>query len=167
MNEEYSQPITEDWLKESGFKWRQFDRQSNKHWVLWLGDSMGMHVSFEDIGIELQHCNWRDEDWWYCWLRSDTAGRYHRFIHVRRLVTRAELIRLIEGLTGQDWNPENNIYGSMRMKEYAQEVRREAERFDKQMLFGSSPWHEIEKDDTRGRALPEHYEEHENRNRKR
>ena len=30
-------PLTEEWLKENGFKWHQFDRQPDKHWLLWLG----------------------------------------------------------------------------------------------------------------------------------
>lgn len=33
-------PITEEWLKSVGFKWHQFDRQPDKHWLLWLGGGL-------------------------------------------------------------------------------------------------------------------------------
>lgn len=29
--------ITEDWLRDCGFKWEQHERQPAKHWVLWIG----------------------------------------------------------------------------------------------------------------------------------
>jgi hypothetical protein len=29
-----SEPITEEWLKAVGFRWRQIDRQPSKQWLL-------------------------------------------------------------------------------------------------------------------------------------
>jgi hypothetical protein len=164
-------PITEDWLKSVGFKFHQLERQADKHWLLWLGDATRERhsfTSFEDIGIELAPCWWKnskgddagDLGTWFCWFRSDAAGRYHRFIHIRNLRTIGELVQLIEAIAGQKWNPANNLYGSMRKPEDAERIRREdAQRFDRQLILESNDWHkwsDVEKDDTRGRALPEH-----------
>lgn len=158
-------PITEDWLKSVGFKWHQFDRQPNKQWLLWLGDAMngGGFSSFEDIGVELASGAWNqkrdDHEDWYCWLRGDSSHRYHRFIHVRHIRFQHELIRLVEGLTGQDWDPANHQVGSCMTPEQAERIRREQERRDlRENWRQRPPWGEVEKDDTRGRALPEHME---------
>jgi hypothetical protein len=153
-------PITEDWLREVGFKWHEFDRQSTKHWLLWLADAFPrrMFCDHEDFGIELAADVRGKSEEWFCWLRADTAGRYHRFIHVRYLRYRHELIAMIEGLTGQVWNPANNMYGSMHRPEDAARLRENAERADQRLLRMRAKWQEIEKDDTRGRALPEHME---------
>lgn len=159
-------PISEDWLKSVGFKWHQFDRQPAKHWLLWLGDAAGggMFTSHEDIGIEvttMRYENGRGEmvgrDEWFVWFRSDAAGRYHRFIHVRHMRWQDELVKLIEAISGQDWNPENHLYGSVRTPARAAAVRAEDQRLDRRMQRDSK-WYNIEKDDTRGRALPEHYD---------
>ena len=32
--------ITEDWLKANDFKWHQFDRMPDKHWLLWIGGAL-------------------------------------------------------------------------------------------------------------------------------
>ena len=42
-----SEPITEEWLKEVGFKWHQLARQPEKQWLLWLGDAVR-----DGLGIE-------------------------------------------------------------------------------------------------------------------
>ncbi len=152
-------PITEEWLREVGFKWHQFDRQTTKHWLLWLGDALPdrMFHDNEDLGIEV--CSDHPDPLeWYCWLRADTSGRYHRFIHIRHLRTQRELIAMIEGLTGQAWDPANNMWGSMRRPEQAARLRKNAERADQRLLRERTKWQEIEKDDSRGRALPEHME---------
>jgi len=83
-------------------------------------------ASFEDLRIELGKSLLGDR--WCCWLRSDVDYRSSHFIHVRHLKTQDELIRLIEGLTGRRWNPENNLYGSMRTLEEAEFIRREQRR---------------------------------------
>lgn len=150
--------ITEDWLREVGFKWHQFDRQPDKHWLLWLGPAIPDRItSFEDLGVEVAPCM---DGKWFCWLRADTSGRYHRFIHIRHIESRDELIALIEGLTGQRWNPANNIYGAMHTPENAKRIWQDLERPDHQIREHGHKWSEVEKDDTRGRALPEHMEAH-------
>jgi len=147
--------ITEDWLKSVGFKWHQFDRQPHKHWLLWLGDVFwkDILVSYDELGIEVSS---RGDDFWFCWLRSDMAGRYHRFIHIRHLRTQDELVHLIEGITGRTWDPMNNMYGWMRSPEQAARIREEDKRLDHKIMHENPSWFDIEKDDTRGGALPEH-----------
>lgn len=158
-------PITEDWLRAAGFKWHQFDRQPDKHWLLWLGPAIddGM-TSFEDLGIELAP-RYR-ADGWFCWLRSDAAGRYHRFIHLRHLFTTEELVQLIEGITGRQWDVANNLYGAMHSPKRAACIRDADQRPDRKLLQ-QGKWYTVEKDDTRGRALPEHLEAHEQAKEKR
>jgi len=127
----YGSRISEEWLKEIGFKWHQLDRQPQKHWLLWIGGGFLERQMFsgpEDVGLELAPVK-ADEAEWFCWFRSDTAGRYHRFIHLRHLTSRAELIAIISELI-----------------EY---LRKEYERLDLKMRHGNH------------RALPEHYEAHE------
>lgn len=149
--------ITEDWLKLIGFKWHQLDRQPEKHWLLWLGECLGKHTSFEDFGIELSSS--RGDDEWFCWLRADYSGRYSRFIHVRHLRYRRELIRLIEGLIDDTFTPENSLGGNLRPEAIAQRLRAESERLELQWLRQNPAWHETEADESRGRALPEHAQE--------
>lgn len=158
--ENRAQPITEDWLSAYGFRWHQVDRQPCKQWVLWLGCAIeeGM-TSLEDIGVEVSRTLSKDDNHWNCWLRRDTASKYCRFIHVRRLTWQEELIRLIEGLTGLDLNPNNHLYGAMYAESDAQRIREIEKRLDHQLLFARPRWSDIERDETRGRALPEHTEE--------
>ena len=149
-------PISEDWLRDSGFKWHQIERQPSKHWVLWLGDAIDERmVSFEDLGVEVAVDSRDEKPFAYVWLRADYAGRYSRFLHVRHMKTVDELIRLIEGVTGQTWDIGNNFYGSMCTPKQAERRRREQERLDLRMLQGRK-WYDVEKDDNRGRALPVH-----------
>jgi hypothetical protein len=149
--------ITEDWLRSVGFKWHQLDRQPTKHWLLWLGSAITrLHhlCDTEDLGIELAPGH--NDPFWYCWLRSDTAGRYHRYLHVRHLIQKVELIRLVEGLTNLPWNTDNHMYGCVYTAEGAAYRRTEAERFDLQLREDMPKWHDIEKDPSAGRPLPEH-----------
>lgn len=164
--------ISEDWLKSVGFKWHQLDRQPSKHWLLWLGSGLNEGASltsYEDIGIELtDNPPGRDgrPPEWFCWFRGDAAGRYHRFIHLRHLTMNTEVIRLVEAITGYPFDPANNMYGSVHTPRRAAAIREEdAKRLDRQMLEASphQKWSDVEKDDTRGRALPEHLEAHEKR----
>lgn len=175
-NDAADEPITEDWLRDVGFKWHQFGRQPDKHWLLWLGGALGQDriTSSEDLGIELAPAWWPNRNGdpvgdvgaWHCWLRGDTAGRYHRFIHVRLLRSQAELIDLVASLSGQSWDPANHFFGSIHTPQNAERIRRDFDRPDRQLTTGAPPyarWHEIEKDDTRGRALPEHMQAHADR----
>ena len=151
-------PITESWLKSVGFKYHQLDRQPNKQWLLWMGD--GLHEDYsltsqDDIGLELAPVR-EGEPEWFCWFRSDSSHRYSRFIHLRRLKQRHEVIALVEAITGFAWTPANHLYGGVRKPKMADRMREEAQRLDKRMLRECGKWSEIEKDDDRGGALPEH-----------
>ena len=65
------------------------------------------------------------------------------------------------GYHGQAWNPANHWYGAMRTPANAERCRREASRLDVELLTARPKWAAIEQDDSRGRALPEHYEAYE------
>ncbi|MFN4018214.1 MAG: hypothetical protein ACK4JB_22955 [Reyranella sp.] len=154
------QPISEDWLKSAGFKWHQFDRQTDKHWLLWLGDALQRFTSYEDLGIELAPNVPTDTSAWFCWLRDDSAGRYHRFIHIRCLRTVEELVALIEGIIGRPFDPANSLYGCHRTPEQAARIRQEDERLDRRLMKSGHPRSDAEKDAARGGPLPEHQEHH-------
>lgn len=133
------EPITEDWLRASGFKWHQFALQPKKQWLLWLGAcinlaELGRRMALtgpEDLGIEVAPgCDGE----WFCWLRSDFAGRYHRFIHLRHIRYTAELVAMIEGITGQRWDASNNLFGSMLHPKHAAMRREEMERLDRKLM---------------------------------
>lgn len=166
MSEPEQAAITEDWLRSVGFKWHQLDRQPDKQWLLWLGSALpddGTLRCTEDLGIELSPVT-GDPSRWFCWLRADHAGRYSRFLHVRTLRKKDELTTLIAALTGQAWEPQNNLWGAMRTPAEAALLRRKDDRLDRQILL-QRPWSETEKDPTMGGALPEHLEAHEQRKR--
>lgn len=148
--------ISEDWLKSVGFKWHQFDRQPTKQWLLWCGiRSEKSWTDSEDIGVELSAG--RDGSW-FCWARSDCAHRYSRFLHIRHIEFQDEVVRLVEVFTGLPWNPANHFYGRVCTDDQAARIRAEWDRLDRRMLRENHKWREIEKDDSRGQALPEHME---------
>ena len=153
-------PITEEWLKSVGFKWHQLDRQPTKQWLLWLGDAVrgadGSWTDTQDIGIELCQNLPDDASQWYCWLRSDGSHRYSRFLHVRHLKVIGDIIRLVVAITDQSWDPNNHINGSCLTPKHAAGIRSEWDRLDKKIVRESPKWRDIEKDDSRGGALPEH-----------
>lgn len=163
---EQSELITEDWLKSVGFKWHQMDRHPDKHWLLWIGRVMEDSTTcMEDLGIELAPRWFKNhlgeeggERKWFCWLRSDFAHKYSRFLHVRPIETRADLVRLYEGLTGRDWAPGNHFFGSALPPKLAERERAEMHRLDR-VIAMEIPWCEHEKDLTQSGALPDHLEE--------
>ena|SRR5688572_22433298 len=162
MTELRDEVITADWLRDVGFKWHQFDRQPDRHWVLWVGQACGQWgTSCDDLAVELAPGSYdverHDRSGWFCWLRSDLSHRYSRFIHVRRLRTIGEVIALVEGLTGLPWNPELHLYGMVHHPKAAQQLQADGERLDK-VLAERPTWHDTEKDDSRGRPLREHLE---------
>lgn len=148
-----TEPLTEDWLREVGFKWHQLERQPHKHWVLWLGSCVG--DAAESLGLEVSPSCLGG---WHCWFRSDLSHRYGRFIHIRELHTRADLIRLVEAISGQEWNPALHLYGTARSPQEAAKIRADDERLDRQWMLGNPKWRVCEKDLDRGEALPEHLE---------
>ena len=95
--------ITEFWLTEVGFKSHWFGHQPNKHWLLWLGDDIGIEVSF---GME------KPRPFWFCWLRTSGEHTPERFIHIRYLTSKHEVITLVQAVTGRRWNPKFHRNGS-------------------------------------------------------
>src|SRR5260370_7219795 len=89
-----------------------------------------------------------------CWLRSDFASRYHRFIFLRHLKAQRELILLVESLSGVPWAPENNLYGAIRTSEEAAQIRSEDDRLDRVLLRTRQRHYEIDKVDTPAAPLP-------------
>lgn len=155
--------ITEDWLRGVGFKWHQLERQSQKQWLLWLGSVVYKGQMFhgcDDLGIEVANNPARDTEpeYWNCWLRGDYSHRYSRFIHVRQVHFQNELIALIEAITSQPFDSQNNINGSMVTPDVAARIRVEEEKRSRRLdvQFLRPTWRDIEKDDSRGRPLPEH-----------
>lgn len=150
--------INEDWLREVGFKWAQFDRQPTKQWTLWLGSCLycpdrRLFTGTEDLAIELADAK---DGTWFSFLRSDSAHRYHRFLHIRHLTVQYEVIRLVEAITGIPWNPANHIYGSVLCQRCADAAKQHSERLDQRLLKDAYPWTEHEKDADRDRPLIEH-----------
>lgn len=147
--------ISELWLASVGFKWHQVERQPTKHWLLWLGGREFLQ-SYEDLGVELAPSTHNRD--WFCWPRSDLARRYHRFIFLRHLRERPELILLVEALSGLPWTPENHLYGAVGTPQEAMRIESDSGRLDRVLLQRGEPRYEIEQDNSRGGALPEHRE---------
>lgn len=132
--------ITEEWLRSIGFRWEQLDKQPTKHWLLWLADacidpvetSRRMFAASEDLGIEVAD---DQRGAWFCWLRADYAGRYSRFLHVRHIAERAELVSLIEAVTGRPFIATDVLYGSFRSPEQAKRLRNDSLRLDRHMAL--------------------------------
>jgi len=132
--------ITEDWLRDCGFKWEQHERQPAKHWVLWIGlacldysqtqmpDSLGIEVSPVESYLFPGY-----ENLWYCWIRNDIAGRYSRIIHVRHIALQEELESIISALTGRkvDWS--DSMYGMLHSPDRAERMRQERMRLDQRI----------------------------------
>lgn len=102
--------ITELWLKEVGFIKHSFGGEPYKHWLLWLGfeDEMGIEIAFggnKSIGNNLP--------WWFCWARRGGPHEFSRFIFLRNVRRKYEVIRLVEAITGRRWNPAAHRNGSV------------------------------------------------------
>lgn len=130
--------ITEDWLRASGFKWEQLDRQPSKHWLLWIASACidpherRMFASSNDLGIELAFSE-PEPSYWFCWVRADYAGRYSRFLHVRHMLYQDEVVRLIEAMTGREWQADDAMYGALHAPEYAKRLRQQSEELHQRM----------------------------------
>lgn len=150
------EPITEDWLKDVGFKWSRYHRQNTKHWLLWLGDAVrereGFNLtSYEDIGIELTPGH--NDPKWFCWFRSDAGSLYSRFLHVRHVRLKIDVVRLIEAVTGYPWTPEYHVGGSARGPLGYKNMLDYARRKDVELLVEPNrAWHDIERDPYRAGA---------------
>lgn len=150
------EPITEEWLKESGFRWSHLDRQDSKHWLLWLGDAVRERegfcfTSYENIGIEIA-AN-RNDPKWFCWFRSHAGGLYGRFLHVRHVRLKLDVVRIVEAVTGYPWTPEYHVGGSARGPLGYKNMLDYAKRKDVELLVEPNRvWHDIERDPYRAGA---------------
>jgi hypothetical protein len=145
--------ITEQWLKENGFKWHDVER-GGKHWLLWIGGavtenrSFGRTSSFEDFGIELSKM--RDGDSvWSLFYRADYAGRYSRFIFCRDVWETEHIEKMLEAITGFPYDKSCAMYGSYHRPEVAAYYRElDEKRLDRQIALRGT-WTTDEKDDTK------------------
>jgi hypothetical protein len=169
MTADAQQPalISEDWLRSVGFKWHTISgRDPNpprdpKHWALWMGNvanyEPGQIWSFhsdEDLGLELTENTSRDK-FWFCWLRADTSSRYSRFLHIRHIRKQADVIQLVEALSGVPWKPENHMYGKIFTTEQVGQIRERDKRLDIR-IAKDSQWYKHENDDSAARRhIPE------------
>lgn len=94
--------ITELWLRENGFRPHVFADQPNLHWLLWLGDNLGLELSF---GRD------KPQPWWFCWLRTSGEHTPERSICLRDLTSKHEVITLVTALTGRRWSPAKHLNG--------------------------------------------------------
>lgn len=140
MNHQHQAIITEDWLRDCGFKWEQLDRQPSKHWLLWIGLACidcDRTQSPDSLGIELAKVDRAggvdQSEWWYCWLRSDFAGRYSRLLHVRYVAFQSEVEAIVAALTGRavDWR--DSMYGCLQSPQQAERLRRDRMRLDQRI----------------------------------
>lgn len=151
-------PLTEEWLAEIGFRWHQLERQPFKHWLLWIGEAADASGWFEDLGIELSRTT--GEESWHCWARADYTGRYTRFVHLRHVTTREDLIFLLEGIVGRGFDRADVYNGIWMAPGRAAKARGQEERLDRRIMR-ERPWRSIEREESCGRALPEHMQLHE------
>jgi hypothetical protein len=96
--------ITSLWLKDAGFRPHTFVGQPNQHWLLWLGENVGLELSF---GRE------KPQPWWFCWLRSGEPHTPENSINLRDLTSKHEVIILVQAVTGRRWNPARHYNGSV------------------------------------------------------
>jgi hypothetical protein len=148
-------PLTEEFLRDVGFRWHQNELQPNKMWLLWIGGAMfsrnGM-ASFDNFGLELSESTWEGERYFSLWFRSDIAGRYSRFLWARDLTTVEQLVRVIESLTDAPFSPLNVLYGSLHTPEQAARLRVSEQRSDWRIAkSGAAAWKE-ETDETKSTA---------------
>lgn len=95
--------ITEFWLGQVGFKPHFFGSEPNRHWLLWLGN---------DIGLELSFGRPKPRPWWFCWIRTSGEHAPEHSINLRDLTSKHEVIQLVQAMTGRRWNPAQHRYGS-------------------------------------------------------
>lgn len=141
-------PISEQWLRERGFKWDTPSRDypDAKHWTLWLGWAIeDRTMTVQDLGVEL--AEWREGEW-FCWLRADYDSRYMRFIHVRHVHHAEDVELLITGLIGRPFDWADVMWGTLHTPARAAELREEQKRLDMRMMV-RHPWRTDEQDETR------------------
>lgn len=108
-------PLTDEWLSEVDFKWRQDERQPNKHWKLIIQVASDEFRCWEPTAIELQRCGWvggsghyiGDPDKWMLWV----TDRFDRTAYIRDICWQEEVRTLAEILSGRPWDPSTHLYG--------------------------------------------------------
>ena len=100
----YGQEITEEWLADVGFKYREpGERQAFRHWTLQFSEwtDHGLYIETTMPGVINRNGEHVGKDsGWFVWL-----GREHKFLHVRHMHLRKEIVALVEALSGQPWTP--------------------------------------------------------------
>jgi hypothetical protein len=107
--------ITDEWLSSCDFKWRQDDRQPNKHWTLKINIPDDRSLCWNTVSIEVQRCGWEnqhgeyigDPQSWMLWL-TDT---FDRTAFLGKIRLQKEIIGLAEIISKRPWNPQTHIYG--------------------------------------------------------
>lgn len=146
--------ITEQWLKDNGFKWHDVER-SGRHYLLWIGSCIAENPvknyrvnSHDDFGIELSKFQ-EDVNSWSVFYRADFAGRYSRFLFTREVWETEQLTRLIEAITDIPFDKSNVWYGNLLRPEQAEHLRAEENhRLDRTWAL-QGKWRDDEKDETK------------------
>lgn len=96
--------ITEEWLGEVGFKYREpGERQQFRHWTLTFfeQDDYGLYLETTMPGVINRNGEHVGADGgWFLWI-----GRENQFMHLRHVFEQSEIVALVEALTGQSWTP--------------------------------------------------------------
>lgn len=96
--------ITEEWLGAVGFKYREpEERQPFRHWTLAFSepDDYGLYIETTAPGwINRNGEHVMADGGWFVWI-----GRGTQFLHTRHMHEQAEMIALVEALSGLKWEP--------------------------------------------------------------
>lgn len=96
--------ITEEWLAEVGFKYREpRERQPFRHWTMTFAEQndYGLYIETTMPGwINARGEHVGADMGWFLWL-----GRDNKFIHLRHVNNREEIVAIVEALSGATWEP--------------------------------------------------------------
>lgn len=113
--------ITEEWLAEVGFKYREpGERQQWRHWTLTFNEP-------DDYGLYLETTapGWLnrngEHNGWYLWI-----GRGQHHFHLKHVFEQSEMIAIVEALTGQKWEPSRMGHVPVRRVQKRQDDRASA-----------------------------------------
>lgn len=111
--------ITEEWLAEVGFKYREpGERQQFRHWTLTFSeqDDYGLYLETTMPGwLNAKGEHIGADRGWFLWI-----GRDHIFMHLRHVYEQSEIVALVEALTGQPWSPTRTGHVPMKRREKVQ-----------------------------------------------
>lgn len=96
--------ITEEWLGEVGFKYREPEElQSFRHWTLTFNqrDDDGLYIETTAPGWLNRNGDHVNADGgWFLWI-----GRNHHHFHLRHVWEQSEIVAIVEAITGTPWVP--------------------------------------------------------------